>query len=620
MATETTPLDREQEKQTAYLILLVGGFCGGLLAFAGIIGSYWWWGPFLAWLRDGEREKLWQPLLGIAGLLGGLALMFATFQAARRFERVDVTLRRVLYGYNAFLTGFLLLLLLVVVNVFVQVRYPLPYDTTEGGFYSLSEKTKQYVSALENSVVVYMVFDPDDQNTMAAYQGMKTILAEMAALNPRFFRYEEVSGESASRLRDLQRRFTQFTPRPGILVAYGDKPENNHTFIGASELSSSDFTDRANPQRSFNGEVKLMQELMFLAEEKRRPVIYFTQGHGEPDLNDHGNEGLADLAQRLTENKFDVRPLIANNPVAEKNDVPADAEVVVVVGPRRVMGDITPGLQRFMNPTDPKAKKGKLVVLLGPTGPDRQQANQMVQTGIEPLLRDFGVNAANEQILLISGPGGRRMQRGDGRPVPEYVTVGALQSGVDARHPLAMIGKVDIQFWLDVRRLEPQPGVRMQLDTVMVSLGITWLEGDMNKSNLESMQKILSDDEEAKKRVHREPFPVLVTASESTADPTDPHARPDQKPTPRLVVFGCSTLATNRYVRAQAGGIEFDLIRGSIDWCRERYTQIGIEPKSYRRYMLPKSASLWNLFYLPLAAMGLGVFGLGLIVWNIRRS
>ena len=37
------------------------------------------------------------------------------------------------------------------------------------------------------------------------------------------------------------------------------------------------------PQRQFTGEVRLMQELYFLAEDKRRPVVYFTQGHGEPD-------------------------------------------------------------------------------------------------------------------------------------------------------------------------------------------------------------------------------------------------------------------------------------------------------------------------------------------------
>src|SRR5262245_6579468 len=273
MATETTsPADREQDKQSAYAILMGGGFLGGALALGSIIAAYWWWAPLLAWLRAGDREKLWQPLAGIAGLLGGLAIMFATFQAARRFERVDVTLRRVLYGYNAFLTGFLLLLLLVVINAFVHVRAALPYDATEGGFYSLSERTKQFRGNRDTPVDAVMLLDPEDSS--GAYDGMKTILTQMETLNPRYFRWEEVNFEgNPSRIRDLRKRFKQFAVRPGVLVTYGDKPEDNHSFIGASELNNMDFSDRANPRRSFNDETRLIKELYFLGEGQRKPVI-----------------------------------------------------------------------------------------------------------------------------------------------------------------------------------------------------------------------------------------------------------------------------------------------------------------------------------------------------------
>ena len=44
-------------------------------------------------------------------------------------------------------------------------------------------------------------------------------------------------------------------------------------------------------------------------------------------------------------------------------------------------GALIPALTKYMSPTDPKAKKGKLVVLLGPTGADRQRGNQMVMFG-----------------------------------------------------------------------------------------------------------------------------------------------------------------------------------------------------------------------------------------------
>ena len=143
----------------------------------------------------------------------------------------------------------------------------------------------------------------------------------------------------------------------------------------------------------------------------------------------------------------------------------------------------------------------------------------------------------------------------------------------------------------------------------------------MNKPSLETWQRIATDAEERQKRLKRDPVPVLIAVSESP--PTDdPHGtgKPNEGRTPRMVVVGCSTIASNHFTSPQAGGLEYDLIRGSIDWTRERYTQIGVEPKSYSYFAMPKTASLWNMFYLPLAAMGLAVFGLGLIVWNIRRS
>src|SRR5262245_61375517 len=158
---------------------------------------------------------------------------------------------------------------------------------------------------------------------------MKTILTQMETLNPRYFRWEEVNFEgNPSRIRDLRKRFKQFAVRPGVLVTYGDKPEDNHSFIGSSELNNFDFSDRGNPKRSFNGETRLIQELYFLGEDKKKPTIYFTQGHGEPDITDHSPDGLSMLLQRLTQANYEVRPLIVADPDPEKNQVPADADVV----------------------------------------------------------------------------------------------------------------------------------------------------------------------------------------------------------------------------------------------------------------------------------------------------
>src|SRR5207253_9595974 len=113
---------------------------------------------------------------------------------------------------------------------------------------------KQYLSTLERPVDVYMLLDPGDPS--GTYDGMKTILSEMGALNPRYFHWEEVPVEGGgARIRDLSKRFKQFAPRQGLLVTYGDKPEENHSYISASELTNFEFTDRGSQRpSSFNGE------------------------------------------------------------------------------------------------------------------------------------------------------------------------------------------------------------------------------------------------------------------------------------------------------------------------------------------------------------------------------
>jgi hypothetical protein len=65
--------------------------------------------------------------------------------------------------------------------------------------------------------------------------------------------------------------------------------------------------------------------------------------------------------------------------------------------------------------------------------------------------------------------------------------------------------------------------------------------------------------------------------------------------------------------------LHYSLIRGTIDWNRERFSNIGVQPKTHKNYTLPDKLSLGKLFALPAAAMILGVLGFGAIVWTTRR-
>src|SRR5262249_57451715 len=86
-------------------------------------------------------------MICVLAAVGGLVLMFASLQLARSVERVSAGMRRLLYGYNAVLTGLLLFAILGLLNVLAYVEMP-PFswfgkrlDWTPAHIHTLSQKS-----------------------------------------------------------------------------------------------------------------------------------------------------------------------------------------------------------------------------------------------------------------------------------------------------------------------------------------------------------------------------------------------------------------------------------------------------------------------------------------------
>jgi len=74
-----------------------------------------------------------------------------------RHHLAAVAVKVTLHGYNAALTGLLLLAILIVVNVLAYNYFTLSFDWTESGIYTLSDKSKNILQALEKPTKVYAV-------------------------------------------------------------------------------------------------------------------------------------------------------------------------------------------------------------------------------------------------------------------------------------------------------------------------------------------------------------------------------------------------------------------------------------------------------------------------------
>jgi len=117
-------------------------------------------------------------------------------------------------------------------------------------------------------------------------------------------------------IHELQRRYG-FVGRQGILVVYGNDDKartalSSRTTCHHDQWTAPSPTPRTSPVSS-SGEDALMTEINYLAEGQKKPVVYFTQGNGELDLQSMDSsrldQGCGLLRERLEQRRFEVKPL-----------------------------------------------------------------------------------------------------------------------------------------------------------------------------------------------------------------------------------------------------------------------------------------------------------------------
>src|SRR5262249_51099365 len=155
------------------------------------------------------------------------------------------------------------------------------------------------------------------------------------------------------------------------------EPNTDSQFIKRDALYSEDTSfGRQRQNVYFKGEAELITALNVLSESKQKAVVYFLQGNGELDITDSRtteiDRGAGVLKRRLEANNVTVKGLEISvledrqkkNPDVEiKKEVPKDATVVVIAGPRRHLPQTTiDALRAYMNPPpgDTSRAKGKL--------------------------------------------------------------------------------------------------------------------------------------------------------------------------------------------------------------------------------------------------------------------
>ncbi|MCI0705791.1 MAG: GldG family protein [Planctomycetia bacterium] len=641
-AVPPKPTESEQRTEARVTVLALGALLGGFLLLTGAFYFYLWSESLMKWLDKGEAKEARWVIIPLLMVIAGGALMFVCIQPARAEERNNTSIRRMVYGSNFGLTMLLVFVVLVIANAIIVMRVPNKLDTTETGFYSLNEQTKQLLESLEQPIHAYAIFQEGSGD--AVTEDTKRLLQSCQDANPSRFR---VTFLSPALNRDDIAKLKRDYPlaemsREGVLLVAGDEESadrKRHTFIRGDEFSEIQQGPSGDPIPAFNGEPKLLRELMFLAENKQRPKIYFTQSSGELSLGRGGRSAnprrsATMLKDYLERNYFEVADLTFE--LAGQAKVPDDAAVVVVADPTVPLPPHgVEAIRKFMTEPRPDGKKGKLIVLAGlQAGPDRKP----LKTGLEPLLGTFGVQLPDR--FLFAEP---LSQLGDwDKAEGTRLQIAEISSqAVQARNPVALgFRKVPQVLLVDCREVTTQPGPGFQTMSVLVTSSDrgTWTETDLPTSSAEAWEEIRKQyrqilDAEGDKAKNRQRAREFLEAKNLTASERDlavlvsESGAPGSPPTARVAVYGCGWFVSDEasgraagVARGQVATLWLDLMGSTLDWIRDRPTVSGVTEKPYSTYTLKAKPDGLRMKWVPLGLSFLVVLGVGAGVWVIRRK
>ncbi len=483
-----------------------------------ILGLLGWLGVALVFAAVAIRFlkpewQQWSSGLAMAGLVCTLLYMLSQWrEVARSFSG-----REAKFGTVAIVSSIVVLAILIAVN-YLGVRHNKRWDLTAAKQFTLSDQTRKILDGLQKPVAVKVFAQADD------FQRFRDRLDEYQ------YASKQVSIEYIDPVKSPSRANQYQVQQLGTVVFDYDGRTERVTSDGEQELT--------------NGLIKVVQG--------KQHKVYFVQGHGEKNTEGSDRESYSTIAASLTAENYTVEKVV----LAQQKDVPADASVLVVAGPKTdFFAPEVDMLKRYL------AKGGKIFFLVDP--PDKAGGGEL--TGITALLGEWAIDIGNNVVVDISGMG---QLLGTGPEVP-----------VAAKYqPHAITDRFNLlTAYRLARSVAPATGGTSGKfpQTLVETSPNSWGETDLKTLN--SGGPVSRDLDKGDKG-----GPVSLAAAVSAPATEVPApaagAKPEDtsKPETRIVVFGDSDFASNGWLGIQGNR---DLFMNSVNWLAQQENLISIRPR-----------------------------------------
>ena len=474
----------------------------------------------------------------------------------------------------------LVLGILLMVN-YLGFKYYTHKDLSQSQFYTLSPKTQGVLQGLDSPLTIYTFLD--EKNPAQADQ-IGTLLKEYQRVGGKNVEVEKIDpAYDISRAVELQKKLHFDGNDHLIILEYKDRTPR---FVKVDDLY--DINPATGQVGGFKGEQQITAAITSLVEGKVSRV-YFTQGHGEHSVQDSTNvSGYGIVGESLKNENIIAQSLN----LAQKGDVPDDADAVVIAGPVISFSPIeVEALDRYLS------ANGKLLVLLDP----------YTVTGLDTLLQKYGLKYEDDLVLYRG-----LTTAGTQITVPLAMI---YQGGFSMQPITAKFAAANLQLLIyDARSItiatdakgESDPKVQFLLQTTPDSWG--WINKD-GKAPADPKQVTYN-------KVTDIAGPLTVAAQYDGGQVADPKTSATVTST-RIVAVGSSKFLENDTV----DNVGANFFTNSVDWLVKKNAVLDISPKKpqeYGVYLSPMQfrTVIWcALLFVPGTALALGIF-----TWFSRRK
>jgi ABC-type uncharacterized transport system involved in gliding motility auxiliary subunit len=486
---------------------------------------------FVATYYPAEKAALW-----VLGVVGGACLLFFFISERHVLARAQGS-RATRYGANAGAMAFAFLGILVVLNI-LSIRHNGKWDVTEGRTFTRSDQTLQVLKGLSKDVAVTAFFADGAENR----QRMKDLLDDYAD-------------------KSLHLKVTFVDPDKNPALA----KQHNIRAYGTTLFQSGDQTYRITEI----SEEAVTNALVRVTRQAKK-TICFLAGHGERSPEDSQRGGYSTAKKALEEQGYAAKDVL----LLREGEVPKECDVLVAAGPTKpVLKQELTALKGYLD------KGGKMVLLIDP----------QAQTGLEPLLQDWGVVLHNDMVIdTMSRLFGGSYTTPILTEYPDHeitknfrlATFLPLARSIDKANPLP-----DGVSFKPVARTSPQ----------------SWGETDLSNSQA-SLDPAVD---------YKGPLVVAGLFEKNAKDPSG-------KSGAQLLVVGDSDFADNTYFNFSGNG---DLFQNMISYLAKEKDLISIRPKDAKPSpLILTQAQAATLFYASVVAAPLGLVLAGLGIWWRRKN